>query len=241
MAQTHDSAHSSGRSHTHSTNTEAAPSKIDQTSSSFPSMSHTFSVKLDENNYLIWKNQLLNVIMAHGLDHFIDGTHPCPPRFLDEEPCTLNPEYAVWNRYNRLVMSWFYSSLTESMLGEIVIFGTAHEIWAALEQIYSSSSMARITEIRSKLQTIRKAGLTAAQYIQRLKGYCNRLAAIGEPVSSKDQLVYFLGGLGPEYDAYVTGILNRSDKPSMETVYSLLLSFDYRMERNARPSELPSS
>ncbi|XP_062089559.1 uncharacterized protein LOC133796092 [Humulus lupulus] len=130
-------------------------------------------------------------------------------------------------------MSWLYSSLTEPMLGEIVNYKTAHEIWAALEEIYSSSSMARITEIHGKLQTIRKAGLTTAQYIQRLKSYCNRLAAIGETVSPKDQLVYFLGGLGPAYDAFVTSILNRADKPSMETVYSLLLSFDYRMERNA--------
>ncbi|PON37523.1 hypothetical protein TorRG33x02_347210 [Trema orientale] len=39
-----------------------------------PSLTQPLTVKLDSDNYLIWKNQLLNVIIAHGLEDFLDGT-----------------------------------------------------------------------------------------------------------------------------------------------------------------------
>ena len=50
---------------------------------SFLSMNQSLTVKMGNGNYLIWKNQLLNVIIANGLDDFIDGSRPCHPRFLD--------------------------------------------------------------------------------------------------------------------------------------------------------------
>ncbi|RVW43596.1 hypothetical protein CK203_097540 [Vitis vinifera] len=59
------------------------PSLVTTPSFSFPSMNQPLTVKLDNGNYLIWKNQLLNVIIANRLDDFIDGSRPCPPRFLN--------------------------------------------------------------------------------------------------------------------------------------------------------------
>ncbi|RVW44848.1 hypothetical protein CK203_087059 [Vitis vinifera] len=41
---------------------------------SFSSMNQPLIVKLDNGNYLIWKNQLLNVIIANGLNDFIGGS-----------------------------------------------------------------------------------------------------------------------------------------------------------------------
>ncbi|KAJ9700302.1 hypothetical protein PVL29_005888 [Vitis rotundifolia] len=108
-------------------------------------------MKLDNGNYLIWKNQLLNVIIVNGLDDFIDGSRPCPPRFLDLQQQILNLEYSVWHRYNRLLMSWLYASLSEDIMTQIVGYSTAVEIWNALNQIYSASSMARVTGLRTKL------------------------------------------------------------------------------------------
>ena len=44
---------------------------------SFPSPNRPLTIKLDKDNYLIWKNQLLNVVIANGLEGFLDNTHPC--------------------------------------------------------------------------------------------------------------------------------------------------------------------
>ena len=100
-------------------------------------------------------------------------------------------------------MSWIYASLTENIMTQIVCYSTAHEIWVALEQPYASFSMARITELRTALQNLKKDGLSAMRYIQKFKSICNNLAAIGEPVSRNDHLIYLFGGLGYEYNAFV--------------------------------------
>ncbi|RVW86735.1 Retrovirus-related Pol polyprotein from transposon RE2 [Vitis vinifera] len=92
-------------------------------------------------------------------------------------------------------MSWLYASLSEDIMAQIVGYSTTVEIWNVLNQIYSTSSMAWVTELHTKLQTLKKDGLLVGEYIQRLKSICNSLAAIGELVSEKDQLIYLFNGL----------------------------------------------
>ena len=124
-------------------------------------------------------------------------------------------------------MSWLYTSLSEDIMAQIVGYSTAMEIRNALNQIYSTSSMARVT----KLQTLKKDGISIGEYIQKLKSICNSLAAIGEPVSKKDHLIYLFSGLDREYNPFVTSIQNRSDQPTIEQIHSLLLSYDFRLEQ----------
>ena len=69
------------------------------------SLNQSLTMKLDEDNYLIWKNQLLNVIIANGLEDFIDGSRSCPTRFLDSQMQIVNLDFATWPCFNRLIMS----------------------------------------------------------------------------------------------------------------------------------------
>ena len=114
---------------------------------SLPSLSQNLTIKLDQDNYLLWKNQLLNVIIANGFEEYIDGSHPCPSKFLDLQRQQINPEYTFWQRINRLIMSWLDSSLTESKVAQIVSCNTAFEIWSSLERTYASTSRSRIIEL----------------------------------------------------------------------------------------------
>ncbi|RVX06354.1 hypothetical protein CK203_023575 [Vitis vinifera] len=112
------------------------PPLVTTPSFSFSSMNQPLIVKLDNGNYLIWKNQLLNVIIANELDDFIGGSRSCPPQFLDLQQQIINLEYLVWQRYNRLLMSWLYAFLFEDIMAQIVGYSTTVEIWNALNQIY---------------------------------------------------------------------------------------------------------
>ena len=105
------------------------------------------------------------------------------------------------------------------------------EIRNALNQIYFASSMARIIELRTKLQMLRKDGLSTGEYIQKLKSICNSLVAIGEPISEKDHLIYLFSGLDHKYNPFVTSIQNRFDQPTIEQIHNLLLSYDFCLEQ----------
>ena len=69
------------------------------------------------------------------------------------------------------------------------------------------------------------------EYLAQIKDIFDKLAAIGEPLSYKDKLMFVFNGLGEEYDSFVTSTLNRTDKPSLGEIYSLLYTFEYRMEQ----------
>lgn len=60
-----------------------------------PSLNQSLAMKLDEDNYLIWKNQRLNVIIANELEDFIDGPCPCPTRFLDSQMQIANLDFTT--------------------------------------------------------------------------------------------------------------------------------------------------
>ena len=127
-------------------------------------------------------------------------------------------------------MSWLYASLFEDIMAQIVGYSTAMEIWNALNQIYFVSSMVWVTEIHTKLQKLRKDGLSVGEYIQKLKSICNSLATIGELVFEKDHLIYLFSGLDREYNPSVISIQNRSNQPTIEQIHSLLSSYDFRLE-----------
>lgn len=42
----------------------------------------TIPIKLTQNNFMLWKSQLISNIKANELEGFIDGSHACPPRFF---------------------------------------------------------------------------------------------------------------------------------------------------------------
>ncbi|KAF4366500.1 hypothetical protein F8388_003738 [Cannabis sativa] len=83
-------------------------------------------------------------------------------------------------------------------------------------------------------------GLTAFSYLQKLQSLCNTLASVGEPISDQDHLTYLLNGLGLEYDAFVTPILARPIKPTIEEVHALLLSYKARINRQTTAASISS-
>ena len=76
------------------------------------------------------------MVIANGLEDYLEGTSPILPRFLDEARTQVNSQLFQWERLNRLVMSWIYSSLTPAILGKIVEHQTAQDIWISLNQVY---------------------------------------------------------------------------------------------------------
>lgn len=56
-----------------------------------PPVSVSLSIKLNESNYLLWKEHLESYIIAYGLESLIDGTPP-PSRFLNG---VLNPSFLL--------------------------------------------------------------------------------------------------------------------------------------------------
>ena len=178
------------------------------------------------------------MIIANGLEDFIEGETPIPTKFLDDTQLQINPLFIQWEQMNRLVMSWTYSSLTPTMVGRTVEYKTAQEIWGALNNVYQSPSIATMLGLNSQLQKIKKEGITIYEYLAHIKEVFDKYSAMGEPLFHRDKLMYTLNGLTEEYDGFVTSIYNRSDKSSLEEVHSLLYTYEYWLEQRNTAQQL---
>ena len=57
---------------------------------------HSVSIKLDNKNHLIWKQQMITIICVHKLMHFLDGSKPIPTCFFteqDQRKGIVNPDF----------------------------------------------------------------------------------------------------------------------------------------------------
>ncbi|KAL5764982.1 hypothetical protein ACOSP7_017287 [Xanthoceras sorbifolium] len=68
-------------------------------------------VKLDRDNYIHWKVQVLPTIQAFELDAFVSNLRPIPPKYIEvqtdenhEKEVALNKGYTMWRRFDKLLI-----------------------------------------------------------------------------------------------------------------------------------------
>ncbi|RVX07394.1 Retrovirus-related Pol polyprotein from transposon RE1 [Vitis vinifera] len=69
-------------------------------SASLLSLNHALPIKLDRNNYILWKTHMENVVYANGFEEYIEGTKSCPPKELPTGD--INPDFVQWRRFDRM-------------------------------------------------------------------------------------------------------------------------------------------
>jgi hypothetical protein len=98
--------------------------------------------------------------------------------------------------------------------------------------------MARVMEIRAKLNKTRKLDSSANDFFNKIKGMADTLAAMGQPLRPEEFNAYLLAGLDRDYDALADRVSARplTDPMPMRDVYSQLMNTEQRIE--ARKAEM---
>ncbi|OMO75792.1 Reverse transcriptase, RNA-dependent DNA polymerase [Corchorus capsularis] len=113
------------------TTTSSLGFSLSTTNAGTTNFNHPVQVRLDRNNFHLWRSQLLPVIGGHNLIGYIDGNLPCPSQTILNTPTTesatsetpslvQNPQFAAWQRQDQLLLGWILSSLTEPVLPQVV-------------------------------------------------------------------------------------------------------------------------
>ncbi|KAL4354390.1 hypothetical protein GQ457_06G018340 [Hibiscus cannabinus] len=85
----------------------AADVSSSMVSASKPFTNKSISIRLDETNYLLWRQQVLFTIESLDLSSHIDGTSVVPPQYVlvnSEKVC--NPQYASFKQQDSALCSW---------------------------------------------------------------------------------------------------------------------------------------
>uniref|UniRef100_A0A803R4K4 Retrotransposon Copia-like N-terminal domain-containing protein n=1 Tax=Cannabis sativa TaxID=3483 RepID=A0A803R4K4_CANSA len=200
---------------------------------------HNMSIRLNDHNFLLWKQQVLAAIRGNRLQKFIQDRAP-PPRFLsdaDQASNTFNPEFLDWEVQDQLLVSWLLSSMTESLLTRMVGCNTARQIWNALEKHFTLQVSSKILEFRTKLQKIRKGSMSLNEYLLKIKQHVDLLASVGEVLSARDHIAAIFKGLPTEYDTFIISTNTRIEEYSVAEIEALLLASESRIEKTDQESE----
>lgn len=128
---------------------------------------------------------------------------------------------------DQLVLSLIYTTLSESIMAQIVGLKTSFQVWTALQNIYTNRSKARELQLRQELQSCQKGSSSISEFLQRFKEICDALEAINQPVINDDKVMWLLKGLGTDYQMFSTEMLCRPPIPTYDEVVSHLIGQEF--------------
>ncbi|KAF5482597.1 hypothetical protein F2P56_003155 [Juglans regia] len=184
------------------------------------------NIKLTIENFLLWKAQIVPFLKGHQLFGYVDGSIPSPTTFIDGNP---NPEHKKWVLQDQLLISILNSSLSDSVLSQVLDCTTSHEVWTTLHNLFSAKSNAHVFHTQYQLATLRKGSESITDYYNKAKSLFSSLGAAGHPITDQEFSVYLLAGLGTEYESLVTALTTRPDPLSPHQIYSFLLNHESRL------------
>ncbi|GAV77105.1 UBN2_3 domain-containing protein, partial [Cephalotus follicularis] len=193
---------------------------------SISNIHHFLSIKLTSTNNLIWRSQLLALLRGYDLLSFIDGTTHPPMKTLDDG--SLNPAYKTWHKQDQLLLSWLFSSLTESIHAQVIGLEISRSVWKFLNSAFASQSQACIMQLLLSLHSLKKGDDAMTTYLLKAKSIADELTLASKPISDDDMVLYVLGGLSSEYAAFVTSVTTRDSPISVVDLQGMLLNEEIR-------------
>ena len=189
-------------------------------------------MKLDEENYLPWKQQAEATIEGYDLVKFITG-EDIPRKFASEEDQgngVVSAAYQQWKKQDSLLKSWLLSSMSTSFTTRMVGCEFSHQIWKRLEVFFASQIQAKTRQLKNKLSNTRKEG-SVSSYLLEIKKVVDSLISVGAPLSDHDHVEAILEGLTEEYSSFITSITSREKPISVAQLEALLMAQEERIEK----------
>ncbi|KAJ8770498.1 hypothetical protein K2173_017989 [Erythroxylum novogranatense] len=220
------------------TNSSNSSSSVSLMPLNLPSVHNQITIKLTSTNYLLWRTQMIPLLCGQQLIHHIDGTNTPPPKEINNSP---NPEYTTWYIKDQIVLSWILSSLSESVLSQVVGATTAYTAWSQLQTTYASGSRTQIRTLKNTLHALSRGNETIATYMERAKRIYDQLAALDAAISEDDLIDHILRGLGPDYRPFTRNIEARLTSISFDDLFGLLLYEEMQLKNTNESLHSPAS
>ncbi|KAL5732867.1 hypothetical protein ACOSQ2_032559 [Xanthoceras sorbifolium] len=193
-------------------------------------------IKLDEINYTYWKMQVLSAIRAFDLEDYVLNCKGCPEKFVqtqtqgsNEVEQSVNKEFLIWKIVDQLILCWLFSTLSESIFGQVTHCTTTYEMWNTLESLYFQQSKARVLQLKNEMNSTKKGALTINDYILKMKGLSESLTTVGHFMVVDDVILSILGGLEPKYNPVMVTIIVKQGFTSHQEVQFLLMSYENKL------------
>ncbi|KAK9090569.1 hypothetical protein Sjap_023746 [Stephania japonica] len=134
------------------------------------SLGQSMSIKLDADNYILWKSLLLPLVTGNNLDGILLGTVPCPDP-VDPSTGTPNLQFLEWKSQDQVLLWWILNSLTPDMVRQVVGASATRRMKHrnAIASLCGATAQSEGSACRKNIQTATKGGKTMTEYRKRSK------------------------------------------------------------------------
>lgn len=134
-----------------------------------------------------------------------------------------NLEYEIWDRKDKIIISWIYNSITLNKLTLLYGNSSSYRYWTTLAINLHDNSSSNIMELRWRLRSMRKDNQLMDMYIKKVKELFNLMSAIVDQISLCEQVFYLMGGLNStNYLSLVTSVMNKKKMSSLDEIFSMM-------------------
>jgi len=192
--------------------TSSSSSFSSSSSSSLHFFTTPISLKLSEENFLLWKQQVLTITYGLLLSKFLDGSQISPSVLptADGSFTCINPAFTIYKEQDSFLVAWMLASMTIPFLTMMVGLHSSAQVWDVLHIYFTANTRAQIKKFRLRLKNP-KNERSVTTYLLRA------------PVSVEDHLETILDGLSAEYDPFVASIMSQKDSYTINEIKAMLL------------------
>lgn len=155
--------------------------------------------KFNGTGFSIWKFEITQLLMAHGLEDLIDGSRPRPPGERTADAVK------VWVKDNAKAMSLISTTMERTQLQGLITCTTANEMWQSLIRLYGQKSASSKLLLMQKYHEYRmESSDTVVQHVTHIKNLVSQLRDVGQLIDENDVMAKILGSLPAKYNTLIT-------------------------------------
>ncbi|GAV90932.1 UBN2_3 domain-containing protein, partial [Cephalotus follicularis] len=192
------------------------------------------------------KRAMQNALHAKNKMGFVDGTLITPTKNF--------PKFQSWTKYNSMVISWIFNSLSRELHDSVAYADNAHDIWIVLEERFPQGNALRVQELKRDLATLTQQTKSVSFYYTNLKTLWDELQ-LYDPIPKcicgctcgmakafiitreTEKIHQFLMGLNDVVTVVRSQILNMDPLPYLSKVYSMITNEEkYQTVASSRAS-----
>jgi hypothetical protein len=128
-------------------------------------------------------------------------------------------------------MQLIIATLSSTAISYVIGCVSSHDMWIQLKDRFSTITKARIFQMKSELQTIKKGSDTVSQYLQKIKDARDHLSAAVVYFEDDDIVILALNGLPSDYNTFRCMVRGRDNVLSLEDFRSQLLGEEATLEQ----------
>lgn len=192
-----------------------------------PNLTHVsqfVSIKLDDENYPLWKYQFITLLKTMGLMNFIDENVSAPSRD--------SVQYPLWERMDGYVSACLNATIHPSLAHLAISTTTSSQLWKLIEETQHQNENVfakKKLQLRMQFQTIKQGTSSISDYCDSLERISNALRSTGDPISDSAVVLQTIQGLNQAYNPFILTIENLPELPTFIQLKAKLLVYEERL------------